>query len=296
MKKSTVFISCGQVNDREKSFGNKIVEYFQNKGFDTYFAEHIHCSKPLLQSILEALKESEYFVAWNPYRENEGSCGSLFVQQEIAVAASLELPIIYFFDKGVNKTSGMSGALHLNGIEINNVSRLESELDKLTSKWGNTSKNQLFLELGNEHKNVTVLNDPRQPLSTWYHVIVQNGSSFKQAKNCRAYVENIIKSIDGQDLSSEYKQELIWAGTGAWAINITSKTKRDIDAIWTLQGSGQWRFQSIQTSTVYAYPILSDGEYEIIYLVVSENMPDARLEVKIKLENDLAVITNQKQL
>ena len=128
------------------------------------------------------------------------------------------------------------------------------------------------------------------------HIIVQNGCSFKQAKNCRAYVEKIIKCDDGQDLSSEHKQELIWAGTGASAINITSKTKRDVDAIWTLQGSGQWRFQSIQTSTVYAYPILSDGEYEIIYLVVSDNMPDARLEAKLKLENDLAIITNQKQL
>lgn len=296
MKKSTVFISCGQGSDREKKFGEKLVSYFQNKGFETYFAEHIHSSKPLLQSILDALKESEYFVIWNPYREKTGEVGSLFVQQEIAVAASLGLPSLYFFDKGVGKTAGMSGALHLNGIEISDVSNLVSELDKLTNTWDNTSKNQLFLEFGNEHKNISVINDPVQPLSNWYHIIVQNGCSFRQAKNCRAYAEKIVKVDNGQDLSSEYKQELIWAGTGAGAINITTKTKRDVDAIWTLQGGGQWRFQSIQTSTVYAYPVLADAGYEITYLIVSDNMPDARLEVKLKLDNDLAVVINQKQL
>jgi len=295
MKKSTVFISCGQDNDREKSFGNRMVEYFQNKGFDTYFAEHIHCSKPLLQSILQALKESEYFVAWNPYRDKGGSCGSLFVQQEIAVAASLELPIIYFFDKGVNKTSGMSGALHLNGIEVNNISSLEQELNKLTKGWDNTSKNQLYLHFGNEHKNIAVVNHPQQPLSNWYHIIVENGCSYKQAKNCRAYAQKILKN-NSQDLTSKYKQELIWAGAGVGSISITAKTKRDVDAIWTLQGSKKWTLQSIQTSTVYAYPVLDDGKYKIIYVVVSDSFPDASIEVEVDLKNDVASVLSQKQL
>ncbi len=154
MKKSTVFISCGQRNDRERKFGEKLISYFQTKGFETYFAEHIHSSKPLLQSILEALKESEYFVVWNPYRVKTGDVGSLFVQQEIAVAASLGLPSLYFFDKGVGKTTGMSGALHLNGIEISDVLNLESQLDKLTQTWDSTSKNQLFGILEMNIKNL----------------------------------------------------------------------------------------------------------------------------------------------
>lgn len=295
MKKSTVFISCGQRDDKEKKFGDELVNYFRAKGFNTYFAEHIHASKPLLQSILDSLKESEYFIAWNPNREKTDGIGSLFVQQEIAVAASLGLPSLYFYEKGVNKTAGMSGALHLNGIETNSVSKLKPNLDKLTKAWDNTSKNQLFLEFGNEHKNITVLNDPSQPLSNWYHLIVQNGCSFRQAKNCRAYV-NMINNSSGQDLTSQYKQELIWAGAGAGTISITAKTKRDIDAIWTLQGSGQWRFQSIQTSTVYAYPILVDGVYDITYLVVSDNMPDSALKVKVRLNNDLVNVVSQTQL
>lgn len=296
MMKSTVFISCGQDTAREKEFGEKLVEYFRNKGFETYFAEHIHSSKPLLQSILDALKESEYFIAWNPFRMMNGEVGSLFVQQEIAVAAYLGLPSLYFHDKGVDKTAGMSGALHLNGIEIDNTSRLEDELDKLTRKWNNASKNQLFLKFGNEHKDIPLLSYPGSPPSNWYHLVVWNGCGYKHAKNCRAYADRIVKTNSRWDLSSEYKQELIWAGTGISAINITSKKKRDADAIWTLKGNKQWRFHSIQTSSVYSYPILGEGVYEIYYLVVSDNMPDAKLEVKLKLENDLAIILAQKRL
>lgn len=295
MKKSTVFISCGQVDDREKSFGNKMVEYFQNKGFDTYFAEHIHCSKPLLQSILEALKESEYFVAWNPYRNKEGSCGSLFVQQEIAVAASLGIQSLYFYDKGVDKTIGMSGALHLNGIEINDVVHIEKELNKLTIGWDNTSKNQLFLEFGREDKDIAVNNQP-SPLSNWYHIVVVNGCTFKHAKNCRVYIEKISNLINNQDLNFDYKQELVWAGTGVGVVSITSKSKRDVDAIWTFQRSEKWMFQFIQTSTVYAYPSLSDGRYKITYFVVSDNFPNAAIEIELILQNDVATVLNQKQL
>jgi hypothetical protein len=118
MLKARVFISCGQRNNREKSFGNYLVEYFQEKGFETYFAEEIHDSKPLLLSILDALKESEYFIAFNPNREDSGDVGSIFVQQEIAIAASARIPSLYFYSAGVNKLKGMSGGMHLNACQL----------------------------------------------------------------------------------------------------------------------------------------------------------------------------------
>jgi hypothetical protein len=118
MLKARFFISCGQRNNREKSFGNYLVEYFQEKGFETYFAEEIHDSKPLLLSILDALKESEYFIAFNPNREDSGDVGSIFVQQEIAIAASARIPSLYFYSAGVNKLKGMSGGMHLNACQL----------------------------------------------------------------------------------------------------------------------------------------------------------------------------------
>ncbi len=89
---------------------------------------------------------------------------------------------------------------------------------------------------------------------------------------------------------------MIWAGTGLGEVSITSKSRRDIDAIWTRQDSRKWQFQSVQTSTGYTYPILPGGKYSFTYLVVSDNMPDARLNVKLDLENNQAKVIEQKQL
>lgn len=246
-------------------------------------------------SIFQALQESEYFVAFNPYRKETGEVGSLFVQQEIAMAALLEIPILYFYGKGVSKTIGVSGGLHLNGICVENPEDMKKFLDDGVKKWDSTSKNQLFLEFNNPHFNSRLLNHPNQPLSNWYHLVVKNGSTYKHARNCRAYVEKIENLTSNEVLPLDYKLELIWAGTGTHSISLTKRSKRDVDAIWTIQGSGIWRFQSLQTSTVYVYPNLNNGQYRMTYSVLSDNFPDAIIEVELNFLNDKAVVIRQKK-
>jgi hypothetical protein len=293
MKKSQVFISCGQANKREREFGDLLVKYFKSKGFDAYFADHVHSSTPLLQSILNSLRESDYFVAWNPSRKDTGKIGSLFVQQEIAIASAFQLPSIYLYDSGVEKTAGMSGALHLNGIEINKPTDLASELDMLTGSWDNMSKNQFFLEFGNPSIGLLNLNGYK---TNWWHISTKNGSSYKQSSNTMAYVQKIKNATSSTSIATKYQCELIWAGTGIHSLVLRSNTTRDFDAIYTVQGSRLWNFQTLQTSTIYAYPQLSDGVYEIIYSVMSDNFPSAKLKVLVKLENDNVQLLNQKQL
>lgn len=296
MKKAQVFISCGQRDEREKSYGEFLIKCFSKKGFETYFAEEIHNSKPLLQSIYESLKRSEYVVICNPFRE-ENNIGSLFVQQELAIAAFSSKPILYFYNKKVDKTCGMSGVLHLNGIEVNTPQEMLEHLNKLTKTWDPMSVNQLFLNFGNEHLTVTINNYPQQPLSNWYHIIVHNKSKTENAINCRAYVESI-KDNKGLSIfgSHQYRQEIIWAGTGKEVINITKDTKRDFDALFTVRNTGVWQFQSLQTSTVYAYPVLQNGTYYITFVVTSDNLPEAKIHIKILLQNDRAKLLEEKQL
>jgi len=295
MKKATVFISCGQRNETEKKFGNWLERYFKPK-YDVYFAEEVHSSKPLLTSIFSALRESEYFVSFNPYREETRDVGSVFVQQEIAIAAFLKMQMISFHERGVSKIEGIASGLHLNSIEIKEPDDMKYHLDKKTKDWDPTSKNQLFLEFDNPHTNVQISNHPTKPLSNWYHISVFNGSSYEHAKSCRAYVETIEDLDKKQMVPLQYKLELIWSGIGSPSVSITKQKTRDFDAIYTIQGSKLWQFQSLQTSTVYKYPNLGDGRYKITYLVVSDNFPDSLLEVELELLNDQAKVTNQKVL
>lgn len=299
MKKSQVFISCGQKTDREKNIGNELVKYFENKNFNAYYAEHVHNSKPLLQSILESLKASEYFIAYNPYRGNKedldkkGDIGSLFVHQEIAVASSFGTQSLYFYEKGVNGINGMSSALHLNGIEINDTTQLYPKLDILTKKWKKKSRNQLFLKFGNPSLNILNQNGN---LTNWWHISCLNGSAYKHAKNCMAYIERIKDLTSNQIIQVQYRCEIVWAGVGMHNITILSKFERDFDAIYTYNGSSFWQPQILQTSTIYKYPLLLDGRYSIVYLVVSDNLPDARLLVELKLQNNIATLIRQRQL
>jgi hypothetical protein len=299
MKKSQVFISCGQKSDREKNIGYELVKYFENKNFTAYFAEHIHNSKPLLQSILDSLKESDYFVAYNPYRgkrkdkDKKVNPGSIFIQQEVASAVTLGIESLYFYEKGVSKTIGMSGALHLNGIEIKNIVQLKNHLDILTAEWKNRSKNQLFLKFGNP--SINVLNQ-YQILTNWWHITCLNGSKYKHAKNCMAYIERIKDLSINREIPIPFKCEIVWAGVGMHNISILSKFERDFDAIYTDLGTSLWHPQILQTSSVYRYPLLSDGHYSITYLVVSDNFPDARLRVVVELRNDTARLIRQSQL
>ena len=62
MRKARIFISCGQKTDREKQFGKNVCEYFQKRGFDTYFAEEINSPDAITVNVFNYLKCSEYFV------------------------------------------------------------------------------------------------------------------------------------------------------------------------------------------------------------------------------------------
>lgn len=294
MKRAKIFISCGQRDDREKKFGEYLVNYLTPK-YEVFLAEEVHNSKPLLQSIFNELRTSEYFIAFNPFRKDTGKVGSIFVQQEIAMAALQKLPSLYFCEKGVSKKIGVSGGLHLNGIEISKPIQMKNHLDKVIKRWPKKSKYKLFLKFGNIHKNVTVNNHVGSP-SNWSHIIVENKHADLHAQNCRGYIERIYDLNNKSEINFDYKPELVWAGTGIHTISITSNSKRDLDALWTFQGSGNWQTQFLQTSTLYSYPVLNDGKYRIHYSVVSDNFQKETLQVDLELSNDSISILKQKQL
>lgn len=106
MRNARVFISCGQRDDREKTVGKSVEDYFKGKGFETYFAERVHSSDALTENIFKSLTQSEYFVFIDFRREKineKGFRGALFVNQEIAIATFLKLQGIGFCEKGTKR-------------------------------------------------------------------------------------------------------------------------------------------------------------------------------------------------
>lgn len=295
MLKARVFISCGQSTPEEKKTGKDLVSYFEKNGFEPYFAEEVHSPLGLTQNIYDNLRKSEYFVCIN-FKRSNSNFGSLFVQQELAIASYNNTPMIAFHQPSI-KLKGVSKYLHVNSIEFNNFKDIIINLDKIIKTWNPKSKNQFRLSLGNEHLGVSIQNQ-NNAASNWYHVVVENLSSAFTATNCYAFAGSIYDVKNKKNLfsQSEYKNELIWSGTGRIIVNIPYSSKRDIDAICTIQGSRIWIFQETNTSTLYRYPQLSDGHYKIVYIVHSDNLPEAKIELEVKLLNDTAELIKELQI
>lgn len=295
MRKARIFISCGQ-QEGEKEYGLKVADYFRRRGFDPYFAQKVQTPEALTQNIFQSLQKSEYFVCINFERERTNT-GSLFIQQEFAIAAYLELPMLAFH-KGKIDLDGIGKYLILKSIEVSSYKEIINNLKKSTKTWDPKSVHQLELTFGNYHSNMVTANNPQAPLSNWIHIIVHNRSKFFYCKNCYAFVESIIETTTGNTILSnnDYKTELIWAGTNDISINIPQDGKRDIDALIWYQGTPNVQFHQRTSSTQYRYPDLNFGKYKIVYGVISDNFPLAKIEVNIEFTSTGVAVLGFNQI
>ncbi|MGB7952871.1 MAG: hypothetical protein WCF23_02730 [Candidatus Nitrosopolaris sp.] len=100
-KKSRIFVSCGQKDEKEKLIANKLERGLTELGYEPYVAIHEQSTRSIIQNILPYLRDSEYFLLVDFRRERimagseEYRC-SLFTNQELAIAIYLNKEIIAF--------------------------------------------------------------------------------------------------------------------------------------------------------------------------------------------------------
>lgn len=194
------------------------------------------------------------------------------------------------------KLEGIAKYLILNPIEVTGVDEIIENIERQPKEWDKTSKNQLFLSFGHHHTNVTIANEPNQPLSDWYHITVNNPSSRFHTKDCFAYIKSIMDVNNGQYIiqDDDYKIELIWAGTDDVTVNIPIGGKRDIDAFYTKHGHNEIIF-SQRTTGVYQYKNLSFGHYKIVYVILADNFPNVSIEIEIQYgQNGVRIVPSEQ--
>ncbi len=300
MKKAQVFISCGQRTIEEKKVGKSIYKYFKDRNFEPYFAEEVHTPESLTTNIYNSLKNSEYFVCVLSPREGM-NIGSLFIQQELAIASFLEIPMAVFYFGSI-ELDGVTKYLIINPFKVKDSSELMEKLSHVSEKWDNKSVNQLSLSFDHHSPNMRMPeisgNMRRIVMSDWYHIVVDNLSKRYHAKNCVGYIREI-KEVNSRKhllMENDYKTELVWAGIGSPFVSIPISSKRDLDAFYIKQNENKILFHQINTSTSYGYKPLIYGMYSITYSVLSETLPEASLEVKLKFETGGLQVVGTKQL
>lgn len=286
LPKARVFISCGQRNDKEKDIALTCKNYFESKGFIAYFAEEVHSLEALTENIFRHLRNSEYFVFIDCKREKlpDGKFrGSVFVNQEIAIAAFLEIETVGFHETRVER-EGVIEHLIANPIYFNDKKDFLKKLEGNTKKWYPDWRNELSLEFLRVFPDVMTVESRK--LTDWYHLQVRNNHHSKYARNCVAYVSEI-RNIDTKEEINPGNFELTWSGTGLFEKHILPKRAAEVDAFVIYQGEDTIKFQHrASTSSQYRMPNLSKGNYLLTYLIVSENFEPVTRTFKLEFGGD----------
>ncbi len=266
-----VFISCGQRNDVEKELGFACQAHFGKRGFSTYLAEAVQDLEGLTDNIFRHLRNSEYAVFIDPARESlgDGICrGSLFVNQELAIAAFQQVESRVFHDKGV-KREGMADYLMAKPIHFADKQDLLSKLEEQTRMWNPYWRNELSLTFFRKVPNV-MTRDSRK-LTDWYHLQVRNNHRTKYARNCVAYILKIV-NLNTNEESYPPNLEFVWSGTFSIQKHILPQRAAEIDAFLIFHDSNLIDFKHAESSsTQYSMPGLPAGNYLITYTVICEN-------------------------
>lgn len=278
MRHARVFISCGQDTEEEKGIGETVAGYFRERGFETYFAERVHSSDALTENIFKFLRQSEYFVFIDFKRgkiNQKESRGSLFVNQEIAIATFLRLEGMGFYERRV-KREGILNYQIYHALPFECEKEIIRALKEETQGWDVNSVNELKIMCG-----PTITRDVRVPAkkqvgSDWYHLVVKNHHKSKHAFSCSGYVTRI-KNLRNDKVHEIPTNELIWAGTRDIVVNIMADTKRELDAFYVVHDENKIYFhqRSVTRRPRYSLPDLPQGKYLIEYTIISSNFKTA---------------------
>jgi hypothetical protein len=298
MRNARVFISCGQGAEREREIGKFVEDFFKGRGFETYFAERVHSPDALTENIFKFLRNSEYFIFIDFKRDSISATeyrGSLFVNQEIAIATFLGLPGFGFAEKGV-KREGIAGYQIYNPIPFEDGTTIIKNLENLTRNWDKNFANELKITFdpSTVSRNMILQNHPNNPRSDWFHLNVHNRHHDKHALSCLAYISKIKDILHDREVAVPVTVELIWSAIGDISANILARSIRQVDAFFWIHGEDQIHFHSRPLGTTnqrYQLPSLAKGRYLIEYTVVASSFETVHQTFLLQFEKSGEEIT-----
>jgi hypothetical protein len=297
--KSKVFISCGQNSDNEKIIAIEIDKRINSLGYETYLAIEQHSLKGLKENIFNNLIDSEYFLFIDFRREklqdvegnSSGFRGSLYTNQELAIATLLEKDVIAYQNESIKNSDGMLGSIQLNAIKFSDddirdlPEKIESKI--IEQGWSNHWKNKLQASVS---PSFMVVKQYDNIDGTFYHLKVENLHKDKIARNCTATIKSIIDLTNRKDITSE-TVELKWAGTIIHSVSIMPQTFRLLDAFFVKHNTPSTiQFLSYADSPYHLPGISGTTNYEITYLILSENFLPIEIKTFIGIKGDIETI------
>lgn len=295
--KARVFLSCGQ-RPKEKDIAMKVKEAMENLGYDVYVAVEQHTPEGFKENIYRHLENSEYFLFIDFRREkltNKGKetvyRGSLFSNQELAIASYLGLDILGFQEEGVEDHSGIMQFVMVNPTKFKVRKEVEDVvIDEVSSHWRTGWQRRMDVLLSKQYSNVEKYAGVEKP-GLWFHLVVKNLHKSKQALNCTGFVVEV-KDEKGKDLTPNLS-ELKWKGiTIGHQVVIPQNMERKLDAFHIFKDCPEDIILGVNlylidsTAVVENYTLKGPGRFSVKYRVYSDAFSPADLTVFIDVNKE----------
>jgi hypothetical protein len=288
--RALVFISCGQRKGTdEEKIANDVAEVLQAAGFEPYISIREQTQRGLKENIFDRLERAEYFVFIDFKRELMTGIdeevanyhrGSLFSNQELAIASFRDIPSIFFQEEGVKTEDGLMHFLQTNCHSFSDRNKVAQLVDRKVKEvgWSSSSRNKLIIETPSI-PFTTAIRRPQNIEARFYHLSVNNLHNRKTAKNCFVYLESIYNSINMEEIKLK-TIEFKWAGYVLPNAVIGPNSSREFDAYWIRSQNPQViEFNTFSDSSDYIPMLQLPGKYELTYSVISDNFPKASITI-----------------
>jgi hypothetical protein len=295
--RARVFISCGQSKESDEAqVARDIAARLKELGFDPYIAIAEQTLRGLKENVFEQLRKSEYFLFVDFKRElltgSDFHRGSLFSQQELAIASLLDIEVAAFQEKGVKPKDGLMQFLQTNTKEFTDKNLLPNAVADIVRQrgWNPSWRNELVLEAPQTVDNVRIYDIAGQDQGNgkFFLINVRNHHREKLAMSCCVYLTSATK-LPATDIPLK-TIEFKWAGTPLPGVGIAAGDSRLFDAFHIPHSDPLALQFNVHTDSGEYLPRFQkeEGEYELSFRVTSENFAAVQRRFILALKPSLA--------
>ncbi len=297
-----------QLTIPELTIAKEIGEKLEELGFEPYISLEQQTLQGVKEAIFSRLENVEYFLFIDFKREqlyDEGDSdflseeyrGSLFSNQELAIATFQGLEVLAFQEKGIKNQDGVLKFIQANCITFSDRKSLPKIVaNEVKKNWNPNWRNNLFFE--NEESDFQVERADWAE-GVWFPIKVVNQHKDKIASHCEAYAERI-RDIQNDKMTNLELIELKWKNTSTADVSIPPKQFRCLcgvhvnahnpNTVWLGINYKIADWEKLHTN----YQIRISGDYEIDYVVFSDNFPPSRARFRLHIGKQMKDIRFQK--
>jgi len=300
-----VFISCGQASEAERVVAREVSTWFASEGFAPYIATQVQSIPDLNSGLIGELKRSDFYLFINFRRERLPTGrskrlfrGSLYANQELAIAYALGFEHMLFLNQKGAERGGMFGTIVSNAPEFEKLDEVLPTVNRMVAqaKWNPAFSRQLQAVALRWTRKVLTYND---------HVSWDGQTDMAhRTKILIGKVRNPRSDIGAHDVAMRLKSIVNPDGTASECtdgtpLKVSGQYLSYSQIIWP-ESTGEFDLLALdaqQPTRVFLNskqdldprrPIVAAvGKYRLIYELVAVGFPKAEVAIDLALTGNL---------